>query len=304
MQHVKAAAPSFNDRNAIRQTINNTNLVKFDGERRSRRRCSTSGTLHVQVHRTGSDAVRRHDFEEEAANNRSVCFACQKSSVIFVSDGSPTHDGAIPGTFGVAANTMIADAAGNYRRHGRLQHPGSAPLRRATPPPRRPTRRPARPVLRAAALGRVQRRPTIPIPSYLPKVAWYLHNVDARVNTENDAGGYPMTGKQSLDVLTIGLGVRNQQAEILSHTATAGGGRFFADGRRAGAAQGDRRRARGGEHPLGRRSAPPRSPRCRRPRARACSCRGSCPEQEGAVGRAPIRVRPVERVHGRLLGPD
>ena len=65
-----------------------------------------------------------------------------------------------------------------------------------------------------------------PVPSYLPRVAWYLKNLDFRSDSEIGADGFPFEKKQTLTTYTIGLGTRGAATEILKHTAEAGGGLF------------------------------------------------------------------------------
>jgi type IV pilus assembly protein PilY1 len=167
-------------------------------------------------------------FEDSGGNQASTCFACQKSSVIMVTDGSPTGDGRIPDeTFATDAMTE-ADAklpttyAGMAGKNiTEIVCPDCETGSEVADPDIAVGNCYGQQLSGACnALG-------VPIPSYLPRVAWYLHNVDLRTNTETGADGYAHTGKQTLDVYTIGLGVRGKQRGILQNTADAGGGKYY-----------------------------------------------------------------------------
>ena len=222
----------FNNRNSDKATINNNTKVSFTGPAPLAEALLDIGHLY----KTGAlpwfnAAYANSAFNERNANNRSICVACQKSSVIFVTDGSPTSDAHIPGTdFAASAITAtLAHTAGNNAGMDGENLTGisaadcptcgsSAELADATIP--------SGLCYGQQATGACTADHNA-VQSYLPNVAWYLHNMDYRSDTEVGTDGYPMTGAQSIDVYTIGLGVRDQMADLLRDTADAGGGKFF-----------------------------------------------------------------------------
>jgi type IV pilus assembly protein PilY1 len=173
------------------------------------------------------------NFEPGAGNQASVCFACQKSAVIIITDGLSNLDSAIPGT-DFAANPMTiaaANTAGNYAGmagynikeidattcpccnrdaempEGTVVDPASGTLERA--------------LTSCTALNPIRGAcgPTGPTYNYLPKVAWYLHHMDFQSDSVKGADCAAMGGKQSLDVYTVGYGLSAGGKALLEDTA-------------------------------------------------------------------------------------
>ncbi len=170
-------------------------------------------------------------FQEPAnKNSRASCVSCQASAVLLLTDGKPTHDGVIPGT-GFASPAMsktIADAETSYAGMPGYNITGipssDCAVCDTAAEASDPTIDPGFCIghqLSGACDGA-----STAIKSYLPKVAWYLRNLDLQDNAVEGSDGFLMTGKQTLTTYTIGLGAKDNAARVLQHTAEAGGGLY------------------------------------------------------------------------------
>jgi type IV pilus assembly protein PilY1 len=177
-----------------------------------------------------TNTYRDNTFTEGSGVNKSVCFSCQASAVLVITDGIPNGDGTIPGT-DVAAQGMslaVANTAGSYAGMAGYN------IKNISTSDCSVCETWAELADTALPLGSCKGNQdsgacddsSNPVISYLPRVAWYLKNMDFRTNTETGQDGLPFGGKQSLTTYTIGLGTRGAAAEILRHTASAGGGLF------------------------------------------------------------------------------
>lgn len=134
-------------------------------------------------------------------NQFSICYSCQSSSVVLITDGIANGSGPFP-----SGTTTIADTTGKYAGDTST---GILGITSATCPT-------------CNQFGGASE-------DNLAKVAWYMHNMDLRRNNETTADCSNNGGKQVLDVYTVGfatsqLPVANQ---ILSGAAQAGGGQFI-----------------------------------------------------------------------------
>ena len=171
-------------------------------------------------------------FMDDAATkkSRSVCYFCQATAVLMISDGQPTTDGIIPG-LGFAASPMtraVANTTGNYAG---MAGYNITEISDADCPVCNTVAEAADTTLAAGeCLGQqlsgacASTVNPFPIPSYLPKVAWYLRNMDFRDDNETAPDGFKNKGKQNITTYTIGLATRGNTSLVLEHTATAGGG--------------------------------------------------------------------------------
>lgn len=177
-------------------------------------------------------------LEGTSSNQKSVCFNCQRSSVLIISDGLPTRDGKIPDTsFASSAMTQTAaDTAGVYAGKAgyNITRISSTDCPLCNTDAEKSDRYDATNNPNGVKDGDCMGNQSSgacddnlnAIPSYLPKVAWYLQNVDLRPDTEADFDGALMTKKQTLTTYTIGLGTRGNASLILDHTAQSGGGLY------------------------------------------------------------------------------
>jgi type IV pilus assembly protein PilY1 len=163
----------------------------------------------------------RSDFGSHTGNRSEICFACQKSSVIVITDGLSSGDDAIPG-LDFAAQPMtagVAKASGSYAGMAGYNIKGidaaTCPLcdtDAERPEPGLPSCTGVNPTQGACNAG-------LPTFNYLPKVAWYLHHMDFRKNEEGGSDCGKMSGRQGIDVYTIGYGVRGSAEQVLAHAA-------------------------------------------------------------------------------------
>ncbi|HYD53570.1 MAG TPA: hypothetical protein VEA99_13125, partial [Gemmatimonadaceae bacterium] len=187
----------YSNRNSIKATINNTSKLNFDSWTPLAEALLDIGHLYTtrSLPWFAGTTYDRSAFEEATGNQRSVCFACQKSSVIVVSDGIPTMDSAIPGVSGWSPVTKaLADTAGNYAGKFGFNITGisSADCPTCATEAEKADRYHATDNPFGLANGDCygnQRSGACdnsgnPIDSYLPRVAWYLHNMDLRDDNE------------------------------------------------------------------------------------------------------------------------
>jgi type IV pilus assembly protein PilY1 len=138
------------------------------------------------------------------ANQYAVCYSCQVSTVILLTDGMPDpNDG---GTLPPNATTA-ADTSGKYAGDATT---GIRGITSETCPS-------------CGAFGGAQ-----DYLNNLPRVAWYLNNMDLRRNTETTLDCNSMGGKQVIQTYTVGFGTGQLPAAnaVLRNTAEAGGGIF------------------------------------------------------------------------------
>jgi type IV pilus assembly protein PilY1 len=139
------------------------------------------------------------------SNQAAVCFSCQVSTVIILTDGvpSPVNEGSsLPAgtTTQAQADTLYAgDVATGIKGIGTSV---------------------------CSQCGAFSG--TDDYLNNLPRVAWYLHNLDLRKNTESTLDCKGMPGKQTLTTYTVGFATtQNPNASaVLSNTAAAGGGLY------------------------------------------------------------------------------
>lgn len=140
------------------------------------------------------------------ANQYAVCYSCQVSTVILLTDGVPNVDdgSALP-----ANATSTADTSGKYAGDA------TTGIRGITAP--------ACPSCGAFSDAQDYL-------NNLPRVAWYLNNMDLRRNTETTLDCSSMGGKQVIQTYPIGFGTGQlpDANTVLRNTAQAGGGVFVA----------------------------------------------------------------------------
>ncbi len=140
-----------------------------------------------------------------SANQLAVCWSCQSSSVIMLTDGVPSlNDG---NTLPPGPSSIADSDTGQVR--GRRRRPASSAPRPPTAPAARTS--PA----------------TDSYKNNLTKVAFYLHNYDLRGEAAGACGGNGATldgkgmpGKQVLDLYTVGFGVRPTSRTPRASSAT------------------------------------------------------------------------------------
>jgi type IV pilus assembly protein PilY1 len=219
------------NRGALMNEINNTNKVNFQTTTPLAETLFNIG----QYYRSASlpwfdNSYAPNAWNERSGQNKSVCFACQASAVLVVTDGLPNGDSNIPGT-DFAANGMtaaVANAPGSYAGMAGFDITG---ISTTDCPVCETWAELADTAVASGFCGGNQDSGACdhngnPIVAYLPRVAWYLKNMDFRANNEVGSDGFAFTGKQSLTTYTIGLGTRAAATKILQDTADAGGGLF------------------------------------------------------------------------------
>jgi type IV pilus assembly protein PilY1 len=217
----------FNDRNAVKTKID---AVKYEGPAPLAESLLDVAAYYASGSLPWFPAPYTPPHREQSGQNVSVCFACQKSSVLMLSDGSFTRDGNIPGVAGWSPTTQsVADTTGNYA--GMSGYNIDSISTTDCPVCETAAELPDSTIPAGACDGQQLSgacggSPGSPITAWLPRVAWYVHNMDLRVNSENGKDGYKMAGKQVLDVYPIGIGVRGNDALVLRHAAEAGGGLY------------------------------------------------------------------------------
>jgi type IV pilus assembly protein PilY1 len=152
------------------------------------------------------------------ANQYAVCYACQSSNVILITDGQPSGgDGSTLPTGGLAATDIEAGKkAGNASTGicgiGKDVCPECADFLKGTGP----------------NCGDASSDPEAYKDS-LAKVAFYLHNLDLRDDGETTLDCKGNGGKQALDTYTIGFatGSNASISTILGNAAKAGGGIYI-----------------------------------------------------------------------------
>jgi type IV pilus assembly protein PilY1 len=164
------------------------------------------------------------------ANSYAICFACQASSVILVTDGTPTR--AVEACSGataplpVGASALAQATAGTYAGDTTTGvHPSCTTGSGGPSASDCPTC--------GAFTG------TNDYLNNLSRVAWYLHNFDLRQNSEVTRDCQSNGGRQNIDLYTLnfGNGADVQADQLLSNAAKVGGGIY------ASAANADEMRA-------------------------------------------------------------
>jgi type IV pilus assembly protein PilY1 len=146
--------------------------------------------------------------EPESASNKNsfaICYSCQTSSVIVLTDGEPTSgDGnSLP-----SGATTLADTNGKYAGN---------------------TNTGIRGITSSVCPQCDKFSGTKEYMDNLAKTAWYLHNMDLRDNSEVTRDCQTNGGKQVMNTYTVGFGTSQlpDANTILSATAEAGGGVFI-----------------------------------------------------------------------------
>jgi type IV pilus assembly protein PilY1 len=156
-------------------------------------------------------------------NSYSICFSCQTSSIIVVTDGAPkfTDDSVMP-----AGTATLADAATKYAGDvttGFLTgHETDSTPTYGIPTADCPHCN--------VITGNDSAGNSADYLNNLTRVAWYLHNFDLRNDNEATNDCQNNGGNQTLDVYTIGFGTAgnsNNANLILANAAKEGGGLFF-----------------------------------------------------------------------------
>ncbi|HET8539346.1 MAG TPA: pilus assembly protein PilY [Anaeromyxobacter sp.] len=147
-------------------------------------------------------------------SQQSVCYACQTSTVVLITDGIPKSTDGNDLPVGTVTETQLgADYAGD------TDH-GIKPTVSGT------TRTGGIPTGLCSACS------IFPVADDWKnnpiRVAWYLHNLDLRKNDEGTLDCRTMNGKQVLDVYTVGFATsQTSGAEtLLSNMAAMGGGQY------------------------------------------------------------------------------
>lgn len=152
---------------------------------------------------------------DESANNvnqYAICYSCQTSSVIVLSDGYPTADDtALP-----TGSASKADS--NSGKYAGAVSTGILPGAAAGADGVSATDCPECDLFSGADDYK----------DNLARVAWYLHNYDLRDDTEGTRDCKMNGGKQTLDVYTVGFRTASNPTagRILAAAAKAGGGTF------------------------------------------------------------------------------
>jgi type IV pilus assembly protein PilY1 len=152
------------------------------------------------------------------ANQYAVCYACQSSNVILITDGQPSWgdgSGLPPG--GLTA----ADVAGGKKAGDGST--GICGISDAVCPECKAFTKSASPTCGTSAADPEAYKDS------LAKVAFYLHNLDLRKDNETTLDCKGNGGKQALDTYTIGFatGANASIATILGSAAKAGGGIYI-----------------------------------------------------------------------------
>lgn len=144
------------------------------------------------------------------SNQYAICYSCQTSSVILLTDGSPsdgdgtTSSPALPAgtvtTAQVTGGTYAGNTGTGIRGLGTSMCPNCGSFSGASD-----------------------------YENNAPRVAWYLHNMDLRDNTEGTRDCAKNGGKQVLNTYTVGFATAQlpDANTILTNTAAAGGGLFI-----------------------------------------------------------------------------
>jgi type IV pilus assembly protein PilY1 len=223
------------NRGSVKSQINN---LGFSGSTPLAETLLNVGQLYRTKRTNGtywfSNAYQLNAFRDGSENSetKSVCYPCQASAVLILTDGIPNKDSQIPG-IDVSSSPMtkaIADTTGAnkvYTGDSRYNITGISTT--DCPVCETDAERADTSILAGTCNGQQASGACDdsqnPITAYLPRVAWYLQNVDSRLDDETYKGA-PMTGKQVISTYTIGFGTRDNASLILKHTATAGGGLF------------------------------------------------------------------------------
>jgi type IV pilus assembly protein PilY1 len=168
-------------------------------------------SFHTNGNNWFSTTTTTGDFGDP--NNNAICYDCQKTSLVLVTDGLPS-----PSENGMAGNTTATDA------DTKLAGDTSTGTNSIDITPFCPSGLPTTecdPTVKPGAGLLTQR-------AALVQVAWYLHNMDLRTNTELGIDCQPLSSKQVMDVYTLGFGANQlpQAGTMLKMAATAGGGTY------------------------------------------------------------------------------
>jgi type IV pilus assembly protein PilY1 len=219
------------NRSAILNAINSATKMKFDGYTPLAEALLDVGNLYLTRSATWFDGTYEDtNFEEKAGNNKSVCFSCQASAALVISDGIPTYDGRIPGPAYAAKPMTLAVANQPGSLAGMAGYNITGISAADCPVCETAAEAPDTSIAAGTCLGQQAsgacNASREPIPAYLPKVAWYLYNMDFRPDTEAGSDGVLLARKQGISTYTIGLGTRGNASRILEHAAEAGGGLY------------------------------------------------------------------------------
>ncbi len=223
------------NRGSILSAINNKNKVGFTGGTPLAETLLDVGNLYLSQNvspaPTWFDSTYQHSgFQEGNGQNKSVCFSCQASAALVITDGLSSFDGHIPGT-AFAANAMTVAVANQANSIAGMSGYNITEISSTDCPvcntaaEAADTTIPAGKCIGQQSSGGCDDSSN-PSRSYLPKVAWYLKNMDFRPDAEVGSDGQKMTKKQSITTYTIGLGTRGNAGVILEHAAEAGGGLY------------------------------------------------------------------------------
>ncbi len=143
------------------------------------------------------DATKESDGTATTGNQFAICFSCQASTVVLITDGvpSPADGDALPPN-GIPTTAMSGKYAGDPATGIRGIDSNVCPT--------------------CAEFSGYK--------DHLPQVAWYMHNMDLRDNSETTKDCLTNGGKQVLDVYTVGFSASQEASTILHNTAEAGGG--------------------------------------------------------------------------------
>jgi type IV pilus assembly protein PilY1 len=186
--------------------LNNSGNLSFDGGTPLSRALFDVGRYYHSPDLPWFGATWENSSKESSStsNQYAVCYSCQVSTVILLTDGVPSDDDGdtLPANGTTLAQTSgkyAGDAATGIRGIGASVCPECASFTGA-----------------------------FDYLNNLPRVAWYLNRMDLRKNTENTLDCKSMGGKQVIQTYTVGFGTGQLPAAntVLRNTAKAGGGIF------------------------------------------------------------------------------
>jgi type IV pilus assembly protein PilY1 len=148
------------------------------------------------------------------ANQLSICYACQISSVIAITDGIPGPDEGNELPLGSVTAAQVDTLMAGSSQTGIKPTVSGAGRTGGIPTSLCP---------KCEAFPATEDWKNNPA-----RVAWYLHNLDLRSTGETTEDCMGMGGKQTLNVYTVGFGTGNISGAntLLTNTATMGGGFF------------------------------------------------------------------------------
>lgn len=161
-----------------------------------------------------------------ASGNCSICWACQTSSILIVTDGSPNSEMTWPSSlvgYGASTYGALNNCGMSTGYTGTSAYKNFSPNALWTTyiPPANYTKCSTTPFSACCSPSDDSAKP----PSYMPRVSYWLNNPEKSPN--NDLR--PEFDKlQNLSVYTVSFGVRDRQAlSILTATANMGGGKPY-----------------------------------------------------------------------------